>query len=125
MPNRKTAHKPATWGQRFWAWLIDIVIVGSVTGIMYSSFGPGGSLIPFLYWTLLEGSNGQSVGKIALGLKVVRASGKKINFLDAAVQSFGKAFLLPVDLVVGWILFPKTRQRLFNKVSDTVVVKMK
>ncbi len=44
---------------------------------------------------------------------------------NAALQRFGKAFLLPIDVILGW-LFPNTkRQRIFNNLSKTAVIKLK
>jgi len=36
-----------------------------------------------------------------VGLKVVRTDGKRVSYDHAAVRNFGKAFLLPFDLLVG------------------------
>ncbi len=116
----------ATWGQRFWAWLIDILIVGFAAGFTYPFWGiAGGSLIFFLYWTILEFYRGQSIGKIAFSIKVVNKNGGKITLVQSALQSFGKAFLLSIDVIVGLIVFRKENQRLFNKVSNTFVVNAK
>ena len=62
-------------------------------------------------------------------LKTVELSkGRKeetaINIKSAAIQSFGKSFLLPIDLILGLIFTNKYRQRIFNKLSNTVVVKL-
>jgi len=43
---------------------------------------------------------------------------------QAAIESIGKAFLLPLDCIIGWILYPSRRQRLFNYLSDTIVVRV-
>jgi hypothetical protein len=37
----------------------------------------------------------------------------------------GKAFLLPLDVLLRWILTNDKRQRIFNRVSDSIVVKLK
>jgi hypothetical protein len=42
---------------------------------------------------------------------------------NVAMQSFGKAFLLPIDVFFGWIFTNEKRQRLFNRASDTIVIK--
>jgi hypothetical protein len=39
------------------------------------------------------------------------------------LETVGKAFLLPLDVLLGWIFYPKRRQRLFNYISETIVVK--
>jgi hypothetical protein len=36
---------------------------------------------------------------------------------QAAVESVGKAFLLPLDCLLGWIL------RIFNYLSETIVIR--
>jgi uncharacterized RDD family membrane protein YckC len=77
----------------------------------------------FVYWTLLEGYRGQSVGKMMLSLVVVGTAGERIGFMDAAVESFGKAFLLPFDCLLGWMGMAGKGQRFFNRLSNTVVVK--
>jgi uncharacterized RDD family membrane protein YckC len=43
---------------------------------------------------------------------------------NIAIQSFGKAFLLPIDVFFGWIFTNDKRQRLFNRASDTIVVRV-
>jgi uncharacterized RDD family membrane protein YckC len=73
---------------------------------------------------LMEGSSGQSFGKMLMRIKVVHLNGTPVNMGNAAVESVGKAFLLPLDCIVGWILYPRSRQRLFNRISRTVVVKI-
>ena len=127
----------AGWGTRFLAWLIDVIILGVILTPVNSiglnlipnaswfplaNFGLG-NIVHLLYWTLMEGYMGQSVGKIALGIKVTNMKGGKPTIAEAAIESFGKAFLLPIDLIVGWILYPKTRQRLFTYLSRTIVVR--
>lgn len=128
----------AKWESRFWAWLIDILLVGALSNLIaislrflwhfeyfsLESFGVNGVLM-FVYWTLFEGYNGQSVGKMALDLKVTDRNGGRIVFRDAALESFGKAFLLPLDCLIGWLAMPDSKLRLFNRISNTIVIKTK
>lgn len=130
----------AEWKDRFFAWLVDIIIVSIVIHILYSISGSSGydvksfplrSLAFFLYWTFFETMKGQSIGKMVLKLRTVEFSermnqiaGKTVDIKSAAIQSFGKSFLLPIDLVLGWIFTNKYRQRIFNRLSNTVVVKL-
>ncbi|MDD4652390.1 MAG: RDD family protein [Methanothrix sp.] len=122
----------SSWNERFWAWLIDVLLMGiiwyrvlvvikiealSIVGILLLA----GAL--FIYWTALEGYRGQSLGKMVLNIVVTGPLGEDISYKDAAVEAFGKAFLLPVDCLIGWFALSKNRQRLFNKISDTVVLK--
>ncbi len=131
----------AFWGERFLAWLIDVVLLGIFVGILglvtwfawepfgfwpswfpLFNFGSGG-LIYFLYWTLLEGSYGQSLGKMIMHLRVTRIDGGRIGIANAALESVGKAFLLILDVLIGWALYPRRRQRIFNYLSETIVIR--
>jgi uncharacterized RDD family membrane protein YckC len=71
----------------------------------------------------MEGFYGQSIGKMALKIKTVQEDGNSLNLANAAIESFGKAFLLPIDCIIGWIFYSQKNQRLFNYISNTIVVK--
>jgi hypothetical protein len=51
-------------------------------------------------------------------------AGNISDIRNVAIQSFGKAFLLPIDVFFGWIFTNEKRQRLFNRASDTIVIKV-
>jgi uncharacterized RDD family membrane protein YckC len=132
----------AFWWERFVAWLIDAVIIGVIVGILglfawfasltwwsgwpnwipFFNFNLSG-VIYFLYWMLMDGAYGQSFGKMIMRIKVTRLDGSKIGMGNAALESLGKAFLLPLDCLLGWILYPRRRQRIFNYISETIVIK--
>jgi len=77
----------------------------------------------WVYSTLLEGFNGQSLGKRITRMKVVRTDGKKMSYDHAAVRNFGKILpLLPFDLFLGWRLNNKTFLRYFDKFAGTTVI---
>lgn len=80
----------------------------------------------WLYSTLLEGFNGQSLGKRVLGLKVVRTDGKKMSYDHAAVRNFGKILpLLPFDLLIGLRFKNKVFMRYFDKFAGTTVIDLR
>mgnify|MGYP001339426966 FL=1 len=126
----------ARWETRFWAWLIDMVLVGLPLWALSDRLPPSwrftidpglvsislSSVVLFLYWTLLEGYRGQSIGKMALKIRVAGRAGEEIGFGAAAIESFGKAFLLIPDCLIGWLAMPGSKQRLFNRISRTVVI---
>lgn len=135
----------ARWEERFVAWIIDIILVGVVLlpikwflvwlawpGLPWAPGLPRwipfvdlgfDNVIHFLYWSFLEGTTGQSIGKRVMKTKVTRLSGEPLDITRAAIESLGKAFLLPIDCIIGWILYPSKKQRLFNYISETVTVK--
>jgi uncharacterized RDD family membrane protein YckC len=136
----------AGWSDRFFAWLIDFVIVQLVLWALFTaaSFpfwfdgGPdrwfsdaGGAArwavtsLAFLgYWTYFESSSGQSLGKMALKIKTTDLNGSKADIRSVVIESFGKSFLLPVDLILGWIFSNDKRQRIFGKAASTIVIKV-
>ena len=134
----------AKWIDRFLAWLIDFVIVSTIsTTIIFLSFGTiyyemeedglwaeniqyiPASILFFVYWTILEYKTGQTIGKKILNLRVVNLKGENPSLQGILLSSFGKSFLLPLDVIIGWILTNEKRQRVFNKLGDTVIVKIK
>ncbi len=134
----------AKWTDRFLAWLIDFIIISIIsTSIIFASFGTidyefeedvfwaessqyiPTSILFFVYWTVLEYKTGQTIGKKILNLKVTNIYGNNPSLKGVMIGSFGKSFLLPIDIVLGWILTNEKRQRVFNKLGDTLVVKIK
>lgn len=122
----------SSWEDRFWARLIDVLLMGILWHrilivLKMDALGIGGAVllaaILFIYWTALEGYRGQSLGKMLFNIVVTGPLGESIRFRDAAVESFGKAFLLPFDWLIGWYALRESRQRLFNRISDTIVIK--
>ena len=79
----------------------------------------------WIYFTLLEGFAGQSLGKRFVGLTVVRVDGKRLFYDHAAVRNFGKAFLLPVDLLLGRSVKDERFIRYFDKFAGTTVIDLR
>ena len=77
------------------------------------------------YWIYFESTTGQSIGKRLLKIKTTDLDGMKIDTKSAVIESFGKAFLLPIDVVLGWIFTNNKRQRIFNRITNTIVIKLK
>jgi hypothetical protein len=145
----------ARWIDRFIAWLVDFIIVSIGLGILFAAISLpfwiafphwfestnmnmgfrslGGPWPPYLisslvfmaYWTYFEATTGQSIGKKLLHLKTTDLAGKSIDVKTAVIEGFGKAFLLPLDVILGWIFTNYKRQRIFNRASNTIVIKLK
>jgi len=141
--NKKATQLPlATLSKRVRAFLIDFSLMLTITIIFAfpqvvsilegNVFSPELSTVLFItlgllwvYSTLLEGFNGQSLGKRLIGLKAVRTDGKKLSYDHAAVRNFGKAFLLPFDLIVGIRLKNEKFKRYFDKFAGTTVIDLR
>ena len=127
----------ASFKRRAYGFLIDIALILLITSLfalpelffdLQNVDLTTLAFIPILllwgYSTLLEGFNGQTIGKRIVGLKVVRTDGKKLSYDHAAVRNFGKAFLLPFDLLVG-LQHEKVFLRYFDKFAGTTVIDLR
>ncbi|MEX1151592.1 MAG: RDD family protein [Nitrosopumilaceae archaeon] len=135
----------AKMSHRYLAWVIDYTIIFAIGLIVfivgnsisnfqaliigkfqYARYFEYGlmSVVFFLYWLILEYKTGQSIGKMALHLKITNLSGEAADFKSIVISSFGKAVLLPVDVIFGRIFTNKKRQRIFNRLGKTIVIKV-
>jgi uncharacterized RDD family membrane protein YckC len=143
----------ANWGDRLLAWIVDFILVSIALAVLfaaitipiwffyyddemtagraYQNVQPLHYIISSLaflgYWTYFESTtSGQSIGKRLLKIKTIDISGdNKIDIKRAAIESFGKSFLLPIDVILGLIFTNNKRQRIFNRLSNTIVIKLK
>ncbi|MBC8297689.1 MAG: RDD family protein [Pelagibacterales bacterium] len=132
----------AKWKDRFFAWIVDFVIISIIsTSIFFLSFlylnhnfedfvTNDGMYIPtsimfFSYWIILEYKTGQTIGKKMFNLKITNNFGDKPSLIGVILSSFGKSFILPIDIILGWILTNEKRQRIFNKLGNTLIIKIK
>jgi uncharacterized RDD family membrane protein YckC len=142
-------------GVRFVAVLIDLIIAAIIAGFFTSSlqtpmvnsvsftngtFGASTTtnalaglgptltaLIVLIYFTLLLGAYGQTVGMMAMKIKVVKEDGSKISYVDALVRSLlliidAIPFVIPFLLGAILIWTSDKRQRLGDRAAHTVVV---
>ena len=132
----------AKWKDRFLAWLVDFIIISMIsTSIFFISFlyldynfesfiSNDGMYIPtsvmFLaYWIILEYKTGQTIGKKMFNLKIVNNLGERPSLIGVIISSFGKSFILPIDIILGWIITNEKRQRICNKLGNTLIIKIK
>ena len=138
--SRKTILPAATLKKRICAFSIDFTILlgiylvagnatsllsSLVTGVAFRLDLPNIILFLILFWaysTLLEGFSGQTLGKRIFGMKVIRVDSKRLFYDHAAVRNFGKAFLLPFDLLFGLGLNDKRYIRYFDRFAGTMVI---
>lgn len=80
--------------------------------------------ILWMYFTLLEGYRGQSLGKMILGIRIVDVSGARVAQQPAAVRALTKVLILPFDILAGLI---KSRKagflRFFEQYTRSWVVR--
>jgi uncharacterized RDD family membrane protein YckC len=120
----------ASFGRRLVAVIVDSILLGIVFGIVYALVDPVVanvlSLIGGLvYYGYLEGSaSGQTVGKKALGIRVIDfQTGGPIGFGRALVRYIGRIISsIPCLLGYLWMLWDREKQTWHDKIATTVVV---
>ncbi len=122
--------KYAGFGVRFVATLIDgiILIIAQrflVKIIPFFRRGIFSSLTGALYFILLWVNwNGQTVGKRAMGIKVVKENGKALDYKEAVLRYLGYIVsAIPLCLGFFWVLADDKKQGWHDKIAKTLVVK--
>lgn len=100
-------------------------------GVASASLGTLGTfallIISFAYYALLEGYLGQTLGKMLLGIKVIREDNGEVPGLGAAaVRTVLRVIdVLPFAYLVGFIavLISGKNQRLGDMLANTLVVR--
>ena len=120
----------AGFWRRFGAWVIDVLILVIPSAVLYA-IDPtlaniGGLIIGAIYFTLMDGGpRGQSVGKMALGIRVY-------DFREGGPIGYGRGFIrwlvkdtlsaIPLALGYWWMLWDKEKQTWHDKLAGSVVV---
>ena len=114
---------PLLWGEGFavgisfpfpgFAWPLGLFIL----------FGISVPIMALLYFPVLEKVYGQTLGKWAMGIVVVRESGATLRWRDAIIRR------IPFVFEFFWLdalfaLFTAKRQRAFDFVASTMVVRV-
>ncbi|MBI2742443.1 MAG: RDD family protein [Chlamydiales bacterium] len=121
--------------KRFLAYLIDVAVQVGLVGIgallleMQSYLGllACGALLfasCWLYFALMESSKYQAtLGKLAVGIKVVDIAGERISFYRASCRHFAKLFSrLFFGLGFVMMLFSSKKQCLHDKLASTLIL---
>lgn len=133
-------------GSRFYAALIDTALLTLISLVGYyvnrrfiSELGDivgnwlgalGGIVVFALFWGYYIAfeftTNGQTFGKLALGLRVIKDGGYPISFADAAIRNLVRIVdFLPFFYAMGLLcmLMNKNWQRLGDLAAGTIVIK--
>jgi uncharacterized RDD family membrane protein YckC len=129
----------------FWirvvAYIIDAILLSAVSGAIgfatglnmfatdYDHYNPASNLvsvvIAWLYFALMESSErGATVGKMAVGLRVVTDQGQRLSFMNATGRYFAK-FISAIILGIGFLMVGWTDRKrgLHDMIAGTLVIK--
>ena len=125
---RATGPRAGFW-RRFWALFIDGIITAVVLYGLAFAIGPIGFVVglvaSYAYYTLMEGSKaGQTLGKKALGIRVVDANtGRSIGYGRALIRNLARILSgIPFSLGYLWMLWDGEKQTWHDKLASDHVV---
>jgi uncharacterized RDD family membrane protein YckC len=139
-------HAFAGWGSRLAAYLLDTILLlvpmAVVFGVLFALDPDDDSpvwvavvvvylaslVLPFVYFTVMHGrERGQTLGKRALGIRVVADGGGRLGYGRAfgryAITFVFGIFLIPVVLDYLWPLWDRKNQALHDKAVGSLVVR--
>lgn len=133
----------------FWirvvAYLLDATLLGVVQlilslmlGLVVGAIGGGGDIalsvvlwlfgatLSIAYAVFFTGYCGQTPGKMALRLKVIRADGSPLTYGRAALREVPGKFLSSILLGIGYLMvaFDNRKQGLHDRIADSYVIKL-
>lgn len=138
--NEQYVLKPAGFWVRFWAYLLDLLVISSITSIViyplfrifgwdvqgttwYAPIGFVTGFIFYLYFVLMTKFFKQTVGKMVFGLRVIGLQEESLSISTILFREwigrFFSATILPLYWVIG--LTPK-KQGLHDFIADTMVI---
>ena len=85
-----------------------------------------GAVLSISYAVFFTGYCGQTPGKMALRIKVIRTDGSPINYGRAALREVLGKFISSILLGIGYLMvaFDNRKQGLHDKIADTYVIKL-
>jgi uncharacterized RDD family membrane protein YckC len=129
----------ASWGRRAGGWFVDVLVFVAayitvlVLSLGLSDTGAGIAFLglvfgPTVYAWLMVGTWGQTLGKMAVGIRVLRSQDAgKVSYARALGRAASVWVLgilsLPLLLAYLWPLWDDRNQTLYDKMASTIVVK--
>ncbi len=143
----EAAHRYAGFWLRVVASLIDSMVVfllqlvsGLMLGFSGSLLGGVGrsegavalliwlfsSILSIAYYVIFTGSCGQTLGKMALRIKVTAVDGSELGYSKAALREIIGKFLSGILLGIGYLMvaFDERKQGLHDKIAGSCVIKL-
>jgi uncharacterized RDD family membrane protein YckC len=127
---------------RFLAWLIDAFVAMLIAwallfalSVSMMAFPGFASALAFVVWFLVDWGymilleslwSGQTIGKRAMGLRVIQESGVRVGFYQSLLRNLARPIdRLPAFYLVGGVsaLFSVAQQRLGDMLAGTIVVR--
>ena len=139
----------ATWGRRAGGWFVDLLVyIAAFTASFVFALATEdtttgeistiAALLIFLVWFagptlyawVMVGAWGQTLGKMAVGVKVVRSTDAgRVSYMRALGRAVSTWLLgvlfVPILLAYLWPLWDRRNQTLYDKMAGTIVVRVR
>jgi uncharacterized RDD family membrane protein YckC len=141
--NQNIPKRFAGFWMRFWAFLVDLVIIFSINSILLSPIkimnegmdvyisvwtlhGIMAAIVFYLYFLIMTKQFGQTMGKMIFGLQVIRADHEPLKwsdliFREVIIRFVYKAFFF-LNLLYLIVAFNKEKQGFHDMIGNTRVV---
>ena len=139
--NKHVQLQYAGFWMRFWAYLFDLLVIGSINGLvikpsfrvldlslsdnrMFAAISIATAITFYLYFVLMTKLLQQTLGKMVFGLKVIDLDGKKLTWSTVIFREFVGKFISKTIVFVGFLIvaFMPKKQGLHDVFADTTVV---
>ena len=127
--------------RRLGAFAVDWIALSILADIVRFAYSTGGAsngdmmnldgamllsaVLFLLYFTLLTGEGGQTLGKIILGIRVVRTDGSPVTYSHAFLRSLGYGVSTFFFTFLGflWAAWDRRKQAWHDKIAGTIVIR--
>ncbi|WP_081798060.1 RDD family protein [Neobacillus dielmonensis] len=143
-PERHSANSAsiryAGFWMRFWAYLLDLVVIGSIERILvnplfrmldislseFNMFAPvsiASAVIFYLYFVLMTKFFNQTIGKMVFGMKVIDLKHEKLTWGTVLFREWIGRFI-STTVIIGYMIvaFLPKKQGLHDLFTDTTVI---
>lgn len=132
--------KPAGFWVRFWAYLIDLLVIAAATSIVakpiflllgietsdsvwYAPYAIVSAVIFYAYFVLMTKYLSQTVGKMIMGIRVVSLKTDTMSWSTLLFREWIGRFISVTILPLYWIVgFTPLKQGVHDFIADTTVI---
>lgn len=134
-------YRLAGFWMRFWAYLLDWLIIGSINGILiypvfraldvslnnssyFSAVAIATALTFYLYFVLMTKYLGQTLGKMVFGLRVIQIDGGKLSWSTILFREWIGRFISGTVMMLPYLVvaFHPKKKGIHDLFADTTVV---
>ncbi|QPA33251.1 RDD family protein [Thermaerobacillus caldiproteolyticus] len=141
LPPTTVTNRYAGFWMRFWAYLLDLLVVGSINRLIVyplfrffdlsvdqtSMFAPitiTTTVVFYAYFVLMTKYFQQTLGKMVFGLKVIDINHQSLTWSTVLFREVVGKFISKTILFIGFLFvaFSEKKKGLHDQIADTIVV---